>query len=103
MKHVLQSREVSEQQAASHQLPRNRLLASELFAALEQRKAVRSREELQEISNRHNIDPDIFERIARHANTPSTLENTRRKVVDEEGTERFTILVREYDLWLNKY
>ena len=94
MKRVLQSREASEQQAASYAPPRNRLRASELVDALEQRKAARSREELQEIARKYNMDANVLERIGRFTNTPSIIEGSRRKVVDEEGKERYTLLVR---------
>ena len=94
MKQVLQSRQASEEEAASYTPPKNRLRASELFSAFETRKSIQSQTQLQEIADEYNIDLDVLERLGQFVNTPSTREESRRKVVDEEGKERFTVLVR---------
>ncbi|KAL5533310.1 hypothetical protein ACEPAF_5086 [Sanghuangporus sanghuang] len=93
MKHVLQSRQTSEEEAASYTPPRNRLRASELFSVLEARKTSHSPNQLQEVARQYNVDLDVLERLARFVNTPSIIEESRRKVIDEEGKERFTVLV----------
>ena len=97
MQRLLQSRQASEAEAASHAPPRNRLLASALFDALEARKRLsvseRSPEELKKLAARHNVDAEVLERLSKVVNTPSEVEGSRRKVVDEEGQERYTVLV----------
>ena len=93
MKRVLESRSLSEQQAASHTPPRNRLIASELYDLLERRKYSQSTEELKNLAQQYNMDIEVLKRLTRFVNTPTPLEETRQKVTDEEGQERFTVVV----------
>ena len=93
MKRVLESGSLSEQQAASHAAPRNRVIASELFDLLERRKNSRSADELKSLAEQHNVDVEVLERLTRSVNTPSPIEGSRQKVVDEEGQERYTVVV----------
>ena len=67
MRQVLQSREASEQEASASQPPRNRLLASALADALQERRhlADRSPESLRKLASRHNVDAEVLERLAR--------------------------------------
>ncbi|KAH8117475.1 hypothetical protein DFH11DRAFT_1504699 [Phellopilus nigrolimitatus] len=94
VKHVLHSRDVSEQQATSHAATRNRILASELFDLLEHKKSTASLNELIKLANRYDMDVDVLERLGAFANTPSIVEGSRQKVLEEDGRERFTTLVR---------
>lgn len=99
MQRILASRNISEAQAASHAPPPNRLLASALFSALEERKHLssseRTPEALKKLAARYNVDAEVLERLSRSVNTPSEVEGSRKKVVDEEGQERYTVLVRD--------
>ena len=63
MKRVLESRSLSEQQAASHAPPRNRVIASELFDLLERRKNSRSADELKSLAEQHNVDVEVLEAL----------------------------------------
>ncbi|THH03853.1 hypothetical protein EW145_g5955 [Phellinidium pouzarii] len=92
MKNILRSRDVSEQQASSHTPTRNRMLAGMLFDLLEQRKSVRSKDELSKLADRYDIDLDVMERLAAFTNTPSIVEGSRRKLLEDDGQERFTML-----------
>ena len=56
---------------------------------------------MRKLASRHNIDAEVLERLARVVNTPSEVEGSRRKVVDEEGQERFTVLVSMVDYGVN--
>lgn len=93
MRHILQTQEASEQQAASRVPPKNRILAGELFEILERRKSV---EEIRHIALQYNLDPDALDRLVRVVNTPSVIPGTRRKVVGENGEERDTMLVSHF-------
>lgn len=93
MRHILQTQEASEQQAASRVPPKNRILAGELFEILERRKSV---EEIRHIALQYNLDPDALDRLVRVVNTPSVMPGTRRKVVGENGEERDTMLVSHF-------
>ena len=70
---------------------------SALADALDARKRLTNTntapEELRKLAARHNVDAEVLERLARVVNTPSEVEGSRRKVVDEEGQERWTVLV----------
>ena len=94
MQHVLRSREASEQQASSHTPTKNRMTAGMLFNLLEQKKSVSSRSEISELARQYDIEVDVLERVAAFATSPSTVEGSMRKVVEEDGRERFTTLVR---------
>ena len=95
MKRILQTRQVSEQQAMSHATPRNHILASELAGLLESRKSSKSLEEIRQMASRYNLDVEVLERLAKTINTPTVIPGSRRKVVGENGEERDIMLVSD--------
>ena len=98
MKRVLHSRDISEQQASSHSSTKNRMTAGMLFDLLEQRRSITSRSELSSLVGRYDIEPAVLERVATIVNTPSVAEGSRRKILEDDGRERWTMLVRSLDL-----
>lgn len=94
MQHILRSRDVSEQQATSHVATKNRMTAGMLFDLLEQRKNISSRDELLDLAKRYDMEVDVLERVATFVNTPSTVADSLRKILEDDGRERITTLVR---------
>ncbi|KAI5123297.1 hypothetical protein M0805_009318 [Coniferiporia weirii] len=92
MRHILHSRDVSEQQASSLTSTKNRMTAGVLYDLLELRKSVKSQAELSKLASRYDIDSEVLESLLAFANTPSIVEGSRRKILEEDGRERFTTL-----------
>lgn len=95
VKDMLHSRDISEQQASSSAQTRNRVLAGSLYQLLEERKNVRSRDELTSLANSYGMDETVLERLAQTINSPSIAEETRRMVTNDAGEERMTVMVRQ--------
>ncbi|KLO10687.1 hypothetical protein SCHPADRAFT_505208 [Schizopora paradoxa] len=94
VKDMLHSRDISEQQASSSAQTRNKVLAGSLHQLLEERKNVRSRDELTSLANSYGMDETVLERLAQTINTPSIAEETRRMVTNESGEERMTVMAK---------
>ncbi|KAI0781112.1 hypothetical protein BD413DRAFT_502826 [Trametes elegans] len=92
---LFQARLRSEDEAARP--PHNLLLASSLWDVLEERKYATTREELEKIAKRYDVDLDKLERLARYVNSVSVHPDSVRREVDDEGVERVTLPAR----WVN--
>lgn len=96
---MLKIQQDSEMDANAGSSTRNRLLAPSLIDLLDERKAVTSPQELDRLAAKYNMDPSVLESLARFVNSPSADETTVRKVVDEDGAERFLTTVRCFCLF----
>ncbi|KAH9919385.1 uncharacterized protein B0H18DRAFT_1122504 [Fomitopsis serialis] len=85
---VFQARQRSEEDARSLTPTRNRMLAGTLYELLEERKSVTTREELEKLAVRYEIDVDRLENVARFVNSPSVDEGSVRREVDKDGVEQ---------------
>ncbi|KZT72278.1 hypothetical protein DAEQUDRAFT_664501 [Daedalea quercina L-15889] len=90
---VFQARQRSEEDARSLAPTRNKMLAGTLYALLEERKLVTTREELEKLASRYEIDVDKLESVARFVNSPSVDEGSVRKEVDKDGVEQVKMMV----------
>ncbi|KAH9834069.1 uncharacterized protein C8Q71DRAFT_687408, partial [Rhodofomes roseus] len=91
---VFQARQRSEEDARSLTPTRNRMLAGTLYELLEERKSASTREELEKLASRYEIDVDKLESVARFVNSPSVDEGSVRKEVDRDGVEQVKMKVR---------
>lgn len=98
MQHIIRSREASEQQAASTSPTRNHILASSLAQLLDERKYASTQAELATLVSRYAMDVDVLERLAGTVNIPSIDDDTRQRVIGNDGDERFTVVVSEHAL-----
>ncbi|EPT00335.1 hypothetical protein FOMPIDRAFT_1060342 [Fomitopsis schrenkii] len=85
---VFQARQRSEEDARSPTPTRNRMLAGTLHGLLEERKSVATREELEKLASRYEIDVDKLESVARFVSSPSVDEGAVRRKVDGDGVEQ---------------
>ena len=85
MSRILQSRTLSEQQAASNTPIRNRLHASALSTLLDERKSLRTQTEVARLADRYDVDIDLLDRLTRFVNAPSTVTKEPRR--DVQGGE----------------
>lgn len=69
------------------------MLAGTLYELLEERKLVRTREELEKLASRYEIDVGKLESVARFVNSPSVDEGSVRKEVDRDGVEQVKMKV----------
>jgi len=61
---------------------------------MDDRKFARSKEDLEQIARRYNVDVDVLEHLVRYVNTPSIGEGTVvRKVNVQDGQESITMKV----------
>ena len=90
---AFQARQRSEEDARSPTPTRNRMLAGTLYQLLEERKLVATREELEKLANRYEIDVDKLESVARFVNSHSADEGSVRREVDKEGVEQVKMKV----------
>jgi len=85
---MLKTREESETEANSAEPIQNRLLAVRLIDLLDERKTATSVKDLDRLAERYDIDRSVLESLGRYVNSPSEDQATKRKVVDEDGSER---------------
>lgn len=69
------------------------MLAGTLHELLEERKSVATREELEKLASRYEIDVDKLESVARFVNSPSVDEGSVRREVDRDGVEQVKMKV----------
>ena len=99
MQHLLKSREISEQQAASSQPTKNRILAGDLHSLLTDRKSVMSTQEMESLAGRFTMDVDVLERLSRVVNSPSIDPRSRKYVKEEGGSERLIMTVSRINVF----
>lgn len=69
------------------------MLAGTLHGLLEERKSVATREELEKLASRYEIDVDKLESVARFVSSPSVDEGAVRRKVDGDGVEQVKMKV----------
>lgn len=69
------------------------MLAGTLHELLEERKSVTTRDELEKLALRYEIDVDKLESVARFVNSPSVDEGSVRREVDRDGVEQVKMKV----------
>jgi hypothetical protein len=83
---MFNSRVQSENEAAAGGPTPNRVQASQLSQLLDERKAIRSRRDMEFLAKRYGIDVEKLENVAKFVNTPSVeaQSTTRVPVKNEE-------------------
>ncbi|EAU88136.2 hypothetical protein CC1G_03808 [Coprinopsis cinerea okayama7 len=94
---LFQSRLASEEEASSLKPSKNRLFASSLHDLLNERKAAQTRQDLDKLARKYDVDVDKMERLARFLSTPSVDQALSVKNVDKNGEETLTFPA----LWVN--
>lgn len=94
---LFQSRAASEDEASSLRPARNHLYAGSLHELLNARKSARTKQELEQLAKRYNIDFDKMETLARVVNSPSVDSRQNVKSVDKNGDETITMTA----VWVN--
>ena len=92
-KHVYEARLRSELEARSAHPSRNCLLAASLSDLLEERKLAKSREDLEKLARRYEIDVERIESLARYVNTPEVDPTSVNRILKEDGSEVTTMKV----------
>jgi len=78
MNRILKTQQDSETDANAANTTQNRLLAGSLIELLDERKAVRSQLELDQLASKYNIDSSILESLARFVNSPTPDDSKSR-------------------------
>lgn len=78
-------------------------MAGSLIELLDERKAVRSRQELNQLASRYNMELSVLESLARFVNSPTPDASKSRKIIDQDNTERFITPVCNSDLFGIQY
>ena len=91
--HIHQTRLRSEEEARSPRSTRNRLVAESLLELLEERKYAATQKDLAILVNKHGMDLEKLERLARHVNSVSVSQDSVKRWVNEDGNENVTMLV----------
>lgn len=86
----------SEADANATTSTRNRLLAPTLTDLLDESKAVTSTQELDRIAAKYNMDRTVLDGLIQSVNSPTPDDTKIRKVVDEDGGERFLTTVSAF-------
>lgn len=84
------------------------MVSMALSDLLDERKHVTTRKELESLAERYGIDVEKLESVARFVNTPTVEDGSVRRVTDEDGNEKVTMLVSDYFvessvLWLENW
>jgi len=87
---------LSEEQAASSQTPRNRVVAASLVRILDERKSLSTRGQVEALAERYNMDYAVLEKLARFVTSPTSDPSTAKKLVTDEGS-RTTMLAKWVD------
>ncbi|KAG6821176.1 hypothetical protein H0H93_005396 [Arthromyces matolae] len=88
---LFQSRLESEHEAASTSPIHNRLHASALSYLLDQRKAARSPQDLENLAKKYGIDPLKLANLSRYVSSPSIQSGSEVRIIQKDGEENIAI------------
>ena len=92
MKRMLDTRQASEQQAASR-MTRNRVTADVLAYLLERRTMPTTDQSIKDLAEQCGMDLATLEDVAKYVNYPTVAEGSVVRVVGKDGEERVTMKV----------
>jgi crotonobetainyl-CoA:carnitine CoA-transferase CaiB-like acyl-CoA transferase len=91
---MFNSRVQSENEAAASMPTQNRVPAPKLSQLLDERKAIRSRRDMEFLAKRFDVDVEKLDAVAKFVNTPSVQQNSVVRAADKDGEEKQIMKVR---------
>lgn len=101
MHKLFKSRAQSEYEASAPTPTRNRLHAATLSDLLDERKAAKTRGDLQRLADRYVIDFTKVENLSRFVSSPSVQGGTVVRTVGPDGEESLVMTVRQFEFCIN--
>lgn len=101
MHKLFKSRAQSEYEASAPTPTRNRLHAATLSDLLDERKAAKTRGDLQRLADRYVIDFTKVENLSRFVSSPSVQGGTAVRTVGPDGEESLVMTVRQSEFCIN--
>ncbi|KAF8212430.1 hypothetical protein K438DRAFT_1567257 [Mycena galopus ATCC 62051] len=92
-KQMFDSRIQSESEAAASVPTQNRLQATKLTSLLDERKSIRTRRDMEFLTQRFGIDLEKLDAISKFVSTPSVKANSAVRVASKDGQEKQIIKV----------
>lgn len=84
---VYQTRLQSEIEARTFQPAKGHIFASNLSDLLEERKAVKNTQELENLAKQYEVNVSKLESLARYVTTPTVDPNSVKRILKDDGSE----------------